>query len=243
LLNIVQDFIGKKKTVTLPLGETNKASQDLNMKTKELRVAFSFDHERFITPYFTIVDGKGTLLEILEFTFIVSGDDLVDVNWKTHYNTDKDHEHDTQLPNTLTIQYKWEDFAEIDTVWGLNTLLFMGFSAGLLTFIYVIIDSEQRNVGIPMFVPNKKGSSLSINTKNEVLNAATTTKGSSIPTKRSTMSTSVTNKTEIEHITTNISTEPDAPTLQLEEIPEDELEDFVGSSSSLSETFLEKKDT
>lgn len=45
--------------------------------------AFSVDGGRFITPWITVADGHGTYLQFIEFIFTYSGDEIIEMKWKT----------------------------------------------------------------------------------------------------------------------------------------------------------------
>jgi len=116
----------------------------------EVKMAFAFDGEKFITPYLLINDGQGNVLEHIEFTFTYNGDDLIDVRWKTHYSSEdeEDEEKNRLLRKDRTkvrIRYQWEHFAETDINGGLGSFLFIGFIAGLSMMIYVILDIQMQS--------------------------------------------------------------------------------------------------
>lgn len=110
----------------------------------DLKMMFSFDHQRFITPYITVVGTKGHVLEYLEFTFIYSGDDILDFKWKTHYS---DELHKKHASNSLDIEYKWEEYQEMDIGLSMAAFLFSYFLIGMTVFMYVVIESVLKSDG------------------------------------------------------------------------------------------------
>jgi len=100
---------------------------------------FSFDHEKFITPFITISNGQGTFLEFLEFTFVFSGDDIVELKWRTHYN-DAD-ERRGKAPTDFEVEFRWEAHEEMDIDFTLAAFFFLSFLLAFSMLLYVIIDS------------------------------------------------------------------------------------------------------
>jgi len=210
------------KKIVLQLADSNANSKEPLKIARDLRLAFSFDHERLITPYFTIINSGGTFLESLELTFVYSGDDIVELNWKNHYSDDEGHDHVGTHPTTLTINFLWQEFDEIDSSMGMSVFLFTGFSMGLFMLIYVILDSEAKNVGAPPDETSESEKSKE-NQKEGVVNP----KSKSSKTMKRTIG-GIGDRMQAE--STIIEPIPEIPFLK---IPEDELEEFVGASDQV----------
>ena len=48
----------------------------------ELKMAFSFDHDHYVTEWISIANGNGKFLNSLRFFLTYSGDHITDVSWK-----------------------------------------------------------------------------------------------------------------------------------------------------------------
>lgn len=109
------------------------------------KIAFSVAGGRFITPWITISDGAGTYLQFIEFTFIYAGEELVEMKWKTDYNTD---EHGSKIPEALYLHYNWQELKEKDIFAGLSVLFIGGFvlGGGVLLYIVLVTDAEDRRL-------------------------------------------------------------------------------------------------
>jgi len=128
-----------KRSIKLPLNH-----KTLLEKGTEIKLAFSFDNERFITPFITIVDlSKGVHLEFLEFTLIYSGTTITDVKWKTHYN--EEEEASLSETNFLSLTYQWEAYSENDLDVGIGSLLVIGFLSTVLLMIFLIYDFQVKS--------------------------------------------------------------------------------------------------
>jgi len=107
----------------------------------ELKISFSFDNDRFITPFFVITDGNSLFLEYLEFTFVFSGDNIVDVTWNTHYN---DHDF-KMIPNEIILSYRWEEYSGKDITMSISFLLFSNLILAASLILYSVIDSQLKS--------------------------------------------------------------------------------------------------
>ena len=112
----------------------------------------SFDHDKFITPYFSVIDTKGVFLESMDFTFVYLGDDIVDMKWEAHcmsfqckpHLADNENEKQKHPPTFITLNYAWEEFSEKDVTLSMSLLLFSGFIIGSVTVAYVVMDSQMK---------------------------------------------------------------------------------------------------
>jgi len=129
---------GQRKTVYMPL-----LKDQLNLQIRsDIKIAFAFDNTRFITPLLTVTDSAGNFLEVLTFTFIYSGDDILDFQYHTHYATEPGHEN--TIPNYLAVTYEFETYAEQDIEFALSAFQFVGFLMGVSLLMFVVIDSQSK---------------------------------------------------------------------------------------------------
>ncbi len=89
--------------------------------------AFSAADGQYITPWITVSDGFGTYLQFVEFTFVYSGNDIIEMKWKTDcmpsffqylcilfiiYFSDNTGEHAGKIPTALYLHFNWEELKE-----------------------------------------------------------------------------------------------------------------------------------
>jgi len=181
---------------------------------EELKMMFSFDRERFMTPFLTISDGAGTYLEYLEFTFIYSGDDILDFKWRTHYNGDDFDK--SKIPSTMSIEFKWEEYEQLDINFSLAAFLVFHFVMAISIFLYIVIDGINTSEKEKQQLARQQQQSY-IRADQEVTNI----------------------QKDTTEIIKNSQTYMEPQSTTLEEISEEEVFNFVGDSESKSSLHLD----
>jgi len=102
---------GVNRQVTLKGLPTSKIQND-----DELKAMFSFDNDKFLTPWFTILSGERRL-HTLTFRFTVSGATIKDMTWTTAYFLDDKHaeyyephmnkQHHPKHEDEIIVHYLW----------------------------------------------------------------------------------------------------------------------------------------
>jgi hypothetical protein len=134
-----------KKTIYL-----NFFSEKLNLTDEEkiwqeeFKFSFSFDNERFITPYFLITDGKGAYLEKLEIIFIYLNGEIKDLEWNTHYNSDDKELLSKKLPKYLEITFSWKKLYERDEKLAMLIIIILHIMIGFSIIFYIIVHSKNE---------------------------------------------------------------------------------------------------
>eukprot|EP01114_Cavostelium_apophysatum_P022914 TRINITY_DN8455_c0_g1_i1.p1 TRINITY_DN8455_c0_g1~~TRINITY_DN8455_c0_g1_i1.p1 ORF type:complete len:277 (+),score=42.88 TRINITY_DN8455_c0_g1_i1:56-886(+) len=128
------------KQVMVPIAATVAGTQPDHKEV--VRVMLSFDRQRFTTPFILVSDGKETFLEFVQFTFVHSGDDIIDFSWKAHYTDEDDERHGP--PTHLNIDYKWVETSEQDITTGIGSLLFGGWLMSFGMLLYIIVDTQLK---------------------------------------------------------------------------------------------------
>jgi len=103
--------------------------------TEEFKLAFSIADDRFLTPWLTVMDGTGNYLNVIEFTFIYSGNYLKQVKWNLEYHP----ENVPNRPDHIYLRYTWEEQVETDSHAGLTFLVIfctlLGWGSALLVLL------------------------------------------------------------------------------------------------------------
>jgi len=121
-----------ERSARLPAIKTDDLSKDTAFK-----MLFSFENNRFTTSWITIADGSGKLLNLIEFVFVYSGNDIVEVKWHLDYTDVK-----TKVPEQITVKYSWVQFIEQDTSFALSALFVSGFILSSWMIAFTILDSK-----------------------------------------------------------------------------------------------------
>ena len=121
--------------VELPL-----AKPELLADNNELKISFSFDHDKVVTPWITFAHGSGLFLKSLKFTITYSGDHTTQVRWRTEYTSE--YAHHSQWPKTVWLHYTWVELVEQDVQFGLNMLFMAGFSLALAVVVCSVLSSQ-----------------------------------------------------------------------------------------------------
>eukprot|EP01119_Soliformovum_irregulare_P018993 TRINITY_DN5931_c0_g1_i1.p1 TRINITY_DN5931_c0_g1~~TRINITY_DN5931_c0_g1_i1.p1 ORF type:complete len:264 (-),score=56.37 TRINITY_DN5931_c0_g1_i1:91-882(-) len=103
-----------------------------------MKLSFSFDGDKFITPYFLISDFQTSHLDSIKFKFIYSGDDLIDMKYEAQY---ADLVLGKKVKSVL-IEHTWIESSGKSISNGLATLLSVGFFSGVGVFLYILLDSQ-----------------------------------------------------------------------------------------------------
>jgi len=121
-----------ERSARLPAIKTDDLSKDTAFK-----MLFSFENNRFTTSWITIADGSGKLLNLIEFVFVYSGNDIVEVKWHLDYTDVK-----TKVPEQITVKYSWVQFIEQDTSFALSALFVSGFILSSWMIAFTLLDSK-----------------------------------------------------------------------------------------------------
>lgn len=102
-----------------------------------------------LTPVLLLSDGLGTYLELIEFTFVYSGDDIVDLDWKTHcmisqplklmmgLDNTEDPKPTKIAPESIRMIYTWKEENGRDETLGIAFLFCSGLALALISIGWV----------------------------------------------------------------------------------------------------------
>jgi hypothetical protein len=108
--------------------------------TEELKISFSFDHDRFLTPWITVTDGRGSYLHYVEFDFFYSGDTVHQLKWKLDYQGAELH---GVKPEFIFIRYHWHQQSSVDPALGMTALLIFSTAVVWLSAVLVILGLDR----------------------------------------------------------------------------------------------------
>jgi len=130
---------GMDRTVKIHAGDPAQAYDT----TEELKLMFSFDHDRHLTSWITVMDGKGNYLNYVEIDFTYSGDYIRSIKWVADYH--ENTEMNTR-PDFVFLRFHWHEFSDTDVASGVDFLLVVGTVVGWLCAILVVcnLDSVRR---------------------------------------------------------------------------------------------------
>ena len=128
---------------------------------------FSFANDQFITPWFTISDGQGRVLNSIVFTFTYAGSKVVGLKWRldcaslfptgaprtrSHADraggccrvgqartpADNDGGHHGRVLPSLAVIYTWEEQSALDATWAVNILFLLAMLASAGLITYIL---------------------------------------------------------------------------------------------------------
>lgn len=87
------------------------------------KISFSFDKDRFLVPWVAVSNGKAAVLTTLKITFVYAGDHILKVQSNPQFI---DVLEEGEAPEHFEVQYRWEEYSEVDTMMGLTVYLGLG---------------------------------------------------------------------------------------------------------------------
>lgn len=123
------------RTVRMHAGDTAKTYDS----REPFKFSFSFDHDRFLTPWVTVNDGRGEYLAYLTFDFEYAGDHVRGMRWSAEYQPPSRR---GQRPEHVVVRYRWTEFVERDTAFGFDVLLLAACAAAWASAVLVLTGAD-----------------------------------------------------------------------------------------------------
>lgn len=124
------------RTVRLSPGDPAKVYDP----QEPFKMSFSFDHDRFLTPWVTVNDGRGVYLRYLTFEFEYAGDHIRSMRWTSEYQPPSRR---GQRPENVIVRYHWKEYVERDTAFGFDVLMGVACLAAWSSAVLVLSRSNQ----------------------------------------------------------------------------------------------------